>query len=303
MAIISNQGGINISSSKMQLIEIGWVDDEIIIENVDEEFLPAKLDKTITGQEIEECLKSAYGKISARHPLKCRSVSVTLPSRLFEIVELPVDDLLTKEDLTAHLNWEFSVLYPHKDPAEFLLRYFETGINEYQNSKRILVAAIEKKILSAVHKFCIANRLSLRLVDNVHFAANLLIRPEDSNKNYVSLYSDDEALTMMIFEKGKAKYFKMFDSALLVNLPDEIKLEYQKYYKNKPQNELCPIYVAGESFNDETLEIYEKKLNVSINRISPLGNLKASPQLFNKSLIVSKFYAFAAPIGIAARIS
>jgi Tfp pilus assembly PilM family ATPase len=287
----------------MQLVEIGWVDDEIIIENVDEEFLPAKLDKAATEQEIGECLKSAYGKISSRHPLKCRSVSVTLPSRLFEIVELPVDDLLTKEDLTAHLNWEFSVLYPHKDPADFLLRYFETGINDYQNSKRILVAGIEKKILSAVHKFCTSSKLSLRLVDNVHFAANLLIRPEDNLKNYISLYSDDETLTMMIFEKGKAKFFRMFDSTHLVNLPDEIKAEFKKYYKNNTQNGLYPVYAAGESFNDETLDIYQKKLDVSVTRISPLGNLKASPMLFNKSLIVSKFYSFAAPIGIAARIS
>lgn len=304
MAVISSQSGINLTSSKLQLIEIGWIDDEIVVENADEELLQQRTDKKLSEQDLISLIQSAYDKIVARHPLKSRTVSFTLPTHLFEIAEIPIDDLLTKEDLAAHLNWEFSVLYPSKDPSELLLRYFEIGAYDYPNSKKILAAAIEKKILSAIHKFCISNKLNLRLVDNVHFAANLLIRPEAGVNNYVSLYSDDDTLTMMIFEKGKPKSFEILDTVPMAGLSAKIINMYEKFYRTGIEpGGLKNIFVSGETFSDETVEMLDRGLNYCIRRMAPFGNLKASPLLFNKALIVSKFHAFAAPIGIAARIS
>ncbi len=304
MSIISNQGGINLTSSKLQLIEISWLDDSVVLENADEELLAAPFNKNLSEQEIISLIRDSYYKLKSRKPAGAKNISFTLPGGLFEIIELPVDDLLTKEDLNAHLNWEFSVLYPHKDPGDFILRYFEIGEYPYPNAKKILVAAIEKKILSAIHKFCKTNNLFLRLVDNAHFASNLLINPEPGQNNYVSLYSDDDKMSMMIFERGKPKFYKSFPCTEMNSIPARIKSEYQDYYVSQNRiSEIESIYAAGDSFTDEVMPLFNSAFQYGIIRILPFSNLKASPKLFNKGAIVSKFYSYAAPIGIAARIS
>lgn len=304
MSIISNQGGINLTSSKLQLIEISWLEDSVVLENADEETLSSGLNKNLSEQEITALIRDAYYKLNSRRPSGAKNVSFTLPSCLFEIVEIPVDDLLTKEDLNAHLNWEFSVLYPHKEPSDFILRYFEIGEYPYPNAKKILVAAIEKKILLAVHKFCKSNNLFLRLVDNSHFAANLLINPEPGQNNYVSLYSDDNTMSMMIFERGKPKFYKSFDCSDMNSVPARIKSEYHDFYVTQNRiSEIESIYAAGDSFTDEVMPLFNGAFQYGMIRLLPFSSLKASPKLYNKGAIVSKFYTYAAPIGIAARIS
>lgn len=304
MAIISNQAGINLTVSKLQFIEMSWNENEIMLENADEEYLSGFLNSAITETELISLLFEAFGRIMSRQTIAARSVSFTLPTQLFRIVELPIDDLLTKDDLAEQLNWEYSVLFPHKDPDDFLLRYFEIGLYELPNTKKILAAAIEKKILSAIHKFCVSNGLTLRLVDNVHFAANLLIRPETPVQNYLSLYSDDNFFTMMIFEKGKPKYFKSFEEADLNLIAEKVKDDFLCFYAGKKEKiELKDIYIAGDSFNESTIALFESHFKTELLKINPFGRLKTTEHLYKKELINKRFHSFAAPIGIAARIS
>jgi Tfp pilus assembly PilM family ATPase len=304
MAISSNQAGINLTISKLQLIEMSWSESEIIIENADEECLSGFVDKHITETELITLILEAYNQMAMRQPVTAKSVSFTLPTQLFSIVELPVDDLLTKDDITDHLNWEYSVLFPDKDPNDFLLRYFEIGNYGASKTKKILTAAIEKKILGAVHKFCMASGLTLRLVDNAHFAANLLIKPESTMSNYVSLYSDDNYFTMMIFEKGKPKYFRSLGELDLDTVAEKIKNEHAVFYSGQEDKAVMKnIFVSGESFTESATKLFETHFCVPLLKVHPYGNLKSARQLYKKDLINSRFYSFAAPVGIAARIS
>ncbi len=304
MAITSSQAGINLTISKLQLIELNWNGDEAVLENADEEFLSGYIDRNTSEPELISTIQEAFNRIAIRKPLSSKTVSFTLPTQLFEIVELPIDDLLTKEDLANHLNWEFSVLFPQKDPSDFLLRYFETGGGEIMNTKTILVAAIEKKILGAIHKFCMLNKLALRLVDNVHFAANLLIRPESPLQNYISVYSDDNYYSLMIFEKGKPKLFKSFDEQDLNKAAQKIRMEYLNFYSTRVDlSAMKNIYIAGESFTDNTVLAFENVLKIPVLKLNPFEKLKSAPGMQKTDLIRDKYYSFAAPAGIAARIS
>jgi|GEM_PF-2891873 len=304
MPIFSNQAGINLTVSKLQLIEMSWDEENIILENADEEFLSGYIDKNTPEKELVSLIQEAYNQIIIRHPVNAKSVSFTLPTQLFEITELPIDDLLTKEDLSSHLNWEYSVMFPHKNADDFLLRYFETGNSEFQGVKKILTAAIEKRILKAVHKFCAANNLSLRFVDNVHFAANLLIRRNSTPSAYLSVYSDDDFFSFMIFEEGHPRYFKSFDEADLNLAAEKIKNEFSSFYSGQKEiSEMKDIYVSGESFTESGISVFASRLNAGIQKIAPFSKLATSPRLFRKDLIGKKFHSFAGPIGIAARIS
>lgn len=302
MAILSNQAGINLTISKLQLIEMGWNDGEVILENADEEYLSGYLDKNMKEAELTSLIQGAYNRIIVRKPLAAKNVSFTLPTQLFSFVELPIDDLLTKEDLADHLNWEFSVLFPHKDPSDFLLRYFEIDSYSYQNTKKILTAAIEKRILGSVHKFCVGNNLTLRFVDNVHFASNLIIGPNHSLDNYLSIYSDDDFYTLMIFEKGKPKYFKSFDEQGLNGVFSKMHAESEKYSSGR-NIKFNKIFLSGESINDNMVKIIDNLFKIEIQKLNPFSKLKTAPYLYKQDLISNKSHSFAAPVGIAARIS
>lgn len=304
MALFSNQAGINLTESKLRLVELSWGENEITIENADEEKLSGIVDDQITETGLITLILEAYNQIIMRRHIKAKHVSFTLPARLFRIVELPVDDLLTKEDVANHLNWEYSALYPSKSPDDFLLRYFEIGEYQASNSKKILTAAVEKKILGALHKFCVASGLTLRFVDNAHFAANLLIYPDTPADNYISVYSDDNIFSMMIFEKGKPRFFKKLDEADPDMAAEKIKNEYELFYKGRKENtELKNIFAMGESFTEDAVRIFESRLNAQVRKIHSYGALKCSPDLSNKDIVNNEFHSFAAPIGIAARIS
>jgi len=302
MAVLSNQAGINLTISKLQLIEISWDENEIVLENADEEFLSGYIDKNMKEPELVPIIQNAYNQIIKRRPLIAKNVSFTLPTQLFEFVELPIDDLLTKEDLADHLNWEFSVLFPHKDPSDLLLRYFEIGSYDYLNTKKILTAAIEKRILGSIHKFCVNNNLTLRFVDNVHFAANLLISPNYFSENYLSIYSDDDFYTLMIFEKGKPKFFKSFEDQDLNSVIAKIHADVQKYAAGHGVK-FSKIFLSGESVSEHAVMIIDDHFKLEIHKINPFVNLKTSANVFKKDLINNKSHSFTAPVGIAARIS
>ncbi len=302
MAVLSNQAGINLTISKLQLIEMSWNENEIILENADEELLAGYIDKNMKEPELVPLIQNAFNRIIQRKPLKAKNVSFTLPTQLFEFVELPIDDLLTKEDLAEHLNWEFSVLFPHKDPSDMLLRYFEIGGCNYQNTRKILTAAIEKKILGSIHKFCVSNNLTLRFVDNVHFAANLLIGSAYLPENYLSIYSDDDFYTLMIFEKGKPKYFKSFDDRDVNSVIGQIHEVTQKYAAAQGVK-FTKIFLSGESITDHSVQVVDNHFKLEIHKINPFNNLKTAPHIFKKDLIENKAHSFTAPMGIAARIS
>jgi Tfp pilus assembly PilM family ATPase len=302
MAILSNQAGINLTISKLQLIELGWNDNGIILENADEENLAGYIDKNMNEPELISYIQNAYNQIILRKPLAANSVSFTLPTQLFDFVELPIDDLLTKEDLADHLNWEYSVLFPLKDPSDMLLRYFEIGSYSYPNTRKVLTAAIEKRILGAVHKFCVANNLLLRFVDNVHFAANLLLGSNSAADNYLSIYSDDGFYTMMIFEKGKPKYFKAYDerdlNSIIIKMHDEC-----DEYVSERNLKFNTIFLSGESINDNVTKTIENHFKLEIRKINPFVKLTTAPNLVKRDLITNKPHIFTAPVGIAARIS
>ena len=304
MAVLPNQAGFNLTMSKLQLVELGWSDNKVLLENADEEYLADFIDEEIKETKLLPLLQDAYNQITVRKTLGTHYASFTLSAKLFKIVELPIESLLTKEDLAEHLKWEYSILFPRKNPEDLLIRYFEIGEHENASIKKTLCAAVDKRFLAIIHKFCVRNRLTMRLADNVHFASNLLISSDLLQKNLMSVYGEDNYFSVMIFEKGKPKSFFSFEGDDLNEVFKNIHMEYENYLSRKSAPSVINnIVTAGDSFNDPNLARFEKYYDIPVHRINPFSRLEEAPHLFNKDIITHRNYSFTGPVGIAARIA
>src|ERR1035438_3985362 len=88
MNSFENHAGFNISSSRLQVVEINFKSDQFLLENVDEAYFNERLNLEFDKEtKINSLLQSAYNEILIRKPFKCNFVSFTVPLDLFHIMQ------------------------------------------------------------------------------------------------------------------------------------------------------------------------------------------------------------------------
>ena len=105
MSILQDHAGFNITSSKLQLVELNFEDDNLLLENVDEENFADSLTSDVNNLENVDIFRQSFLSILSRKPLYSKRVSFTLPDNFFRIVNIPYESELTEEDLQDHINW------------------------------------------------------------------------------------------------------------------------------------------------------------------------------------------------------
>jgi Tfp pilus assembly PilM family ATPase len=184
MAGLYIHAGLNISSSKLQLVEIFGSHNEVRLENLNEVVFAEPINfKSDSERQILIQLQTAYDEIQLKKPIRSRKVSFSLPLDIFYIAQLPYDNTLLHRDLTEELKWEFSVLYPFIKPDDLILQYLEINKNMIFTKNTALVYAIERKHLKTLQKFCGQNNLSLGYIDNAHLSSERALALSDSFLN------------------------------------------------------------------------------------------------------------------------
>jgi len=85
MTDLTNQVGINISNTSIQLVEISNKQSKVYLENVDEEFFEESLDLNLKEPKFIHILQNAYNEIILRKPLLTSKVLISLPINFFKI--------------------------------------------------------------------------------------------------------------------------------------------------------------------------------------------------------------------------
>ena len=121
-----NHAGFNITSTKLQVVEVTGESGKIKLLNLSEVFfnVPLNFDKDKETILLAK-LQSAYDELKINSQLFSKTVSVALPVKLFFIIQLPFDNTLLYWDLLEEFRWELSVLYPHIQSDELSIQYFE----------------------------------------------------------------------------------------------------------------------------------------------------------------------------------
>lgn len=307
MAGLSVHAGINLSSNKIQLVEIFNTPDEVRLENLNEatfgEPLNLKQDKE---SKILSQMQAAYDQIRLQKPIRSSTISFSLPLELFYITQLPYDNTLLHRDIMEEFKWEFSVLYPFILPDEISLQYLEVDRNMVFTKNTAIVYGIERKYLRILHKFCEQNNLKLGYIDNAHLSSERALALSDSFIKQglrLSIFISEESLSNMLSLDGKTIAQKVYT---LKNKNDIRQLIEQDISPSKSRNIMKGLvqagYITGDNVSESLVQTLSNKIGISFLAFNPLDKLTPLKKIKESPLYIKKYNSFSAAAGIAFRI-
>ncbi len=303
--MFSNHIGINLTETKLQLVEISFKEDSFYLENVDQTIHTENLSATFAEDKLISIVQSSFEKIAKRKPLNSKSISFALPNNYFKIFEVPYDDSLVKKDLHDHFRWEISILFPECDKDNFLIQHIEIDKSSLRHEKKAIIFAVDKNLVTAINKFCRQNSLDLKYIDNAHLASNAFLDLNKKNDNHeisLSIYVDQKFSSISALDGILPFYFKVLDP-VAPNIIDELKTAVNKLNDfNLSQNDFSRVLLYGQDLTDDFENKMKTFFGSSLKVVNPFERLKTEESIIKNPLYRIKFNSFTAAAGIAIRI-
>lgn len=303
--MFNNHAGINLTESKLQVVEINYRDDSFYLENVDQIIHTESFTPALEEEVALSILQKSYDRLNKRKQLITKNISFSLPNNFFKIFEIPYDDSLVKKDLLEHFKWELSILFPESNPENFLLQHIEIDKSSFRSEKRAIVIAIDKNHVALLNKFCERNDLQLKFVDNVHMASNAFLyleKPTINNEVCLTIYIDQKYSSLSGVEGVHPFYFKVLNPQSQ-NIFDELTTAITKMEEFKLHlNDFKKVLLYGQDIAEEFENKLKAFFGLPLKKVNPFERLKVDEQLKNNPFYRIKYNSFTAAAGIAIRI-
>jgi len=301
-----NHTGINITHSKLQLVEVVNKDSKFFLNNVDEEYFNDFLDFSAKETKIISLLQSAFDDIVLRKKVQSDNVSFTLPQELFKIVDVPLDESLSGRDLVEHLKWELSILFPAENPGDYLIQYIPVDKNPYTQGKSAIVIGVLKNYLKSFHKFCARNNLKLKYIDNPHIASNSIVtlQSEASAEDpLLTIFLSDRVLSVVILLNSNPLMIRTKRLNKMLDAIPHLSSFMKKFSDlNLPHVKNENIFISGENISQNFIHQIGKSLNLSPIRINPFTDVNIFPHIKENEYFTDKHNSFSSAAGIAYRM-
>lgn len=308
MTGFENHAGFNISSSKLQVVEINHEDEQFKLVNLDEAYFndPISLEND-KDTKISALLQGAFDELLIKKPLKATSISFTLPFELFHIMQIPYDNTLLYQDMVEQFKWEFSVLFPYISIKNLVIQYIEIEKNSFNLMPSSIVFGIQRKYLQMLGGFCSKNNLKLKFVDNLHIAAERALSVSNAlvyKGLTLSIYFNNRFLSILYAFNGKPIYFKVIP----LNDASEIMEHLLRETKPSPslkveRSQIEAAFICGDEISGSVVQTLNKTLGLNFILFNPFDKIKPTPSLYDNKLYLEKYNSFSSAAGIAFRLA
>lgn len=303
--MFTNHAGINLTETKLQLVEIGYRDDSFFLENIDQTFHSEHLTPELSEEKITLILQNALDKLNKRKQIVSKNFSFTLPNNFFKIFEVPYDDSLVRKDLIDHFRWELAQLYPDCDSENYLLQHIEVDKSSLRPEKYAVVVGIDRMHILAINKFCEKNGLQLKFIDNVHLASNAFLyldKPKIDEEVSLSIYIDQKYSSLAAMDGVHPFFFKVLDSKSN-NIFEDLTETVNKLGDFKLSlNDFKRVLLYGQDIAEEFENKLKTFFGLPLKKVNPFERLKADETISKNPLYKIKYNSFTAAAGIAIRI-
>ncbi len=303
--MFNNHAGINLTETKLQVVEINYRDDSFYLETVDQIIHAESFNPNLSDEKIISILQNSFDKINKRKQLITKNISFSLPNNFFKIFEIPYDDSLVKKDLLEHFRWEMSILFPECDPNNFLLQHIEIDKSTLRKEKRAIIIAIDKKHVASINKFCDRNNLQLKFIDNVHLASNAFLYLEKQsieNEVCLTIYIDQKFSSLSGVQGVYPFYFKVLNpdsQNIFEELTDAVKKmeDYRLHI-----SDFSKVLLYGQDVTEEFENKLKSFFGLPLKKVNPFEKLKINDEMKNNPFYKIKYNSFTSATGIALRI-
>jgi len=300
--------GLNVSGTKLQVVELLGSPDGVSLDNLNEVVFAEPIDyKSDNETKILAQFQTAFDEFQLRKPFKSRKLSFSLPLEMFYIAQLPFDSTLLHRDIMEVIRWEFSVMFPFLNAEELILQYLEVEKNMIFTKNTALVYAIERKYLKILNKFCVQNDLNFGYIDNAHLASERALTLSDSIIKQglkLSVYVTEKLLSIILSLDGKtiSQKVHMLGSQNDIQQIIEHELSPTKT-KNIMKGLVQAAYITGESATDALAKKLSEKTGMTFVSFNPFDKLTTTPKILESQLYTQNFNSFSSAAGIAYRIA
>ncbi|MGE5362880.1 MAG: hypothetical protein ACM3SM_02035 [Bacteroidota bacterium] len=306
MSIFQNHIGVNISSSKLQLVEVLYNGDDFVLENVDEEYFDEFLRFDQKETRITTLLQNAFNELSMRQTFKSKNISFTLPHEFFKTVMLPFDNTLTSHDLTEQFKWELSMLYPETSSEELVIQHIQVEDCRNAAPDNAIIIGLYRKYLRILKNFSDQNNLTLKYVDNLHIASDRLITLDESiseNELVLSVYVAGNLMSVSFLYNYNPVYFRVIHIEQAGEILSRLTHELASI-KNPDldQKFITKAFISGDNIPDSLIEKAGVSLKMPFHRPNPFEKIRINPDLFSRKIITEKPYSFSPAAAIAYRV-
>lgn len=308
MTGLEHHAGFNLTTNKLQLVEVVLNNDEFIVENVDEVYLNDSINlKEDKETKIISILQASFDELLIKKPLASKAVSFSLPLELFLTHQFPIETSLLQLDSIEEFRWEFSVLYPHLKMNDFVFQYYEVEKNRIYDYNSAIVSCIPRKVLQILHTFCKSNNQNLRFVDNAHFASDKTI---DLNQNYVlngltlSLYISDKYLSIEILEGALPIFYK----SVLLNSAGELVSTVNALFESPElptirKSMMDSVFLSGDELSLSFIHSFEESIGIRTFPVQTFGKISVNSKLFDAKYYLDKYFIFSSAAGMSFRLA
>ena len=288
-----NHVGLNLSKSKLQLVEVVNEASKYCLENVDEHIFEEEFNFSSDESEIISILQSSFNIITSRTPLKSKNISFSIPLKEFKVFEIPFETSLSQSALDEHVKWEFSILFPMLKSDDYIIRNHPLGSRE--NNNTLLVVGLSSRIAKAFYSFSLQNNFTLKAIDNEHFAFNSTINFNE-NRNWLSIYLGSNSCSVNSYlgkELETTRQFEVTENSSLINSVSSFIENHNIAYDN--------IYLASNLDADDFKIELEEKLNSSVEITNPFESIITSDSFIQNAHFINRPNSFSAAAGICFR--
>ncbi len=308
MAGFENHIGFNISSSKLQVVEVNYSGDQFKLVNVDETYFNDQIDfENDRETKISALLQGAFNELLIKKKFNSTSSSFTLPFELFHSMQMPYDTTLLYQDLLDEFKWELSVMYPFISTKNLVLQYFEIEKGPFNETSSALVFAIQRRFLQMLDSFCKKNNLKLKFIDNLHIAAERSLSVSNAivyKGLTLSVYFDSKFLSLFYALNGKPLFFKVIPLNDAGEITDHLVKETSKTsLLNVQSAQIEAAFISGDEITGAVIHTLKKALGLDFILFNPFDKIRPVPDLYESKLYLEKFNSFSSAAGIAFRLA
>ena len=307
MTSLPNRLGLNLSESKVQVVELIFANNEYVINTLDEVYYDEPLQfETDKETKLLLTIQSAFNEVLIKGLISTTDASFSLPLHCFTFFQVPYDNTLMLNDLEDQFRWEFSVLFPLKKEAEYQFQFYEMEKSIFVKEPKAIVIAVKKKLIDLLYTFCDRNNFILTTVDCNHFAFDKSVQliEEQREKGITgSIYIEGSLVSFELLFEQKPIFLKVFSiknktdfvHEIKAILENEIPIDLSEYEINK-------CFLGGDEVTISFVTHLEEQLGIPCYSVNPFINFTTSEDFENEKYFSEKAHSFAAAAGIAFRL-
>jgi Tfp pilus assembly PilM family ATPase len=249
----------------------------------------------ISGTEQFVEYLSAFLKVNQ---IRARRASVALDSSLLFLSMLPMEEGLTRAEITEQIVWELQQYFPQASPKEFISDIHSITHPEAEHWREVLSVSVRRNHAIWVQKALAAAGLELHILDVDHFAADTALRLNypDAYRKYVALAGVKEnRVDISLIRNGSMESYSYTTVHSNKEIVDRIaRLSHEA-------KGIFSITTYGPYLDRDLLTQIRRGSRLLVEAMNPLRHVNVSDSLRIADHLSMPSYRFAAAVGAALR--